>query len=281
MSSQAGFSLLEMLVSTTILLIVFAMVGTAFLHSRKISLCRRLEVDTLQNARIAIDEMTRTFRAIGFHRDKKNGQVALIEAAPFQIIFNADLSDSYDVLPPAIPLTFLYDAGSYVTPLQHYTSGAEMYRWTLDTNEDGLVDRHDVKDNAEERLTPNPDDMVLNRECYGVSDTGMALGVDEQIVTGLLGPYDAEDQRSYVTPMFQYWLRDHTLGLHLLGDGDGNGKLEGDELYFDSITGLSVLKTVERIDITVTAAAPRKDPFDHLDYYRVSLTSSVFLRNMR
>jgi hypothetical protein len=66
-----------------------------------------------------------------------------------------------------------------------------------------------------------------------------------------------------------------------LGDEDGNGTLEGDELYFDSETDWDVLKSVERIDITVTAAASRKDPFDHSSFRQISLTSSVFLRNMR
>ena len=279
--SQGGFSLLEMLVSATIMLILFAMVAAAFLQTRKISLRRQLEVETLQNARIALDEMIRTFRAIGFQRDQVRGQVALIEAAPFQVIFNANLRDEYDVLPPETVLSFLYNAEDYITPMQNYSTGAEMYRWTFDTNEDGLVDKHDVKDNTEESLTPNPDDMVLNREFYGVTEKGTKLGDDEQIVMGLLGPYDAKDRPTYVTPMFQYWLRYDDLSLRLLGDDDGNGKLEGEELYFDSITEQSILESVERIDITVTAAAPRKDPFDHSSYSQVSLTSSVFLRNMR
>ena len=273
--------MLEMLVSATIMLIFFAMVATAFLQTRKISLRRQLEVETLQHARIAINEMTRNFRSIGFQRDRVHGQVALIEAAPFQIIFNANIRDEYDALPPGTPFSFLYDAGDYVTPLQNYTSGAETYRWTLDTDENGLVDKHDVKDNVEELLTPNPDDMVLNRECYGNTDAGLKSGDDEQIVLGLLGPYDAEDRKSFVTPMFQYWLRYENQRLHLLGDADGNGTLEGDELYFDSVTDPNILKYVERIDISVTAAASRKDPFDHSSYRQVKLTSSVFLRNIR
>ena len=279
--SQVGFSLLEMLVSSTILLILFAMVATAFLQTRKISLRRQLEVEALQNARIAINEMTRTFRMIGFQRDQENGQVALVEAAPFQVIFNADLRDDYDVLPAETSLSFLYDAETYITPEQEYTTGAEMYRWTLDTDEDGLVDKSDAKDNEEELLTPNPDDMVLNREFYGVTGTGPKFGVDEQIVMGLLGPYDAMDEKTYVTPMFQYWLRNDDLSLRLLGDENGNGTLEGEELYFDSVTDQNILKNVERIDISVTAAAPRKDPFDHKSYPQVRLTSSVFLRNIR
>ena len=271
--SQAGFSLLEMLVSATIMLMLFAMVATAFLQTRKISLRRQLEVENLQNARIAINEMSRTLRMIGFQRDRKNGQVALIEAAPFQMIFNADLSEDYEALLPGTALSFLYDAGDYVSPLQNYTSGAETIRWTLDSSNDGLVDKVDTNDKPEERLSPNPDDITLIREING--------GADEPIVLGLLGPYDAQDRKTYVTPMFQYWLRDGDLNLRLLGDEDGNGKLENDERYFGSVTDWNVLKYVEHIDISITAAAPRKDPFDHSSYRQVNLTSTIFLRNMR
>lgn len=292
--SQSGFSLLEMLVSATIMLMLFAMVATALLQTRKISLRRQLEVENLQNARIAIGEMSRVFRLIGFQRDRENGQAALIEAAPFQVIFNANLDGKNcagqtncnpkgkrEALPPEIMLSFLYDAGDYVTPAQNYTTGAETIRWTLDSSDDGLVDRVDTNDNVEERLTPNPDDMALIREFYSVEDGELKLGRDEQIVLGLLGPYDAQDRKTSVTPMFQYWLRYDDLILRLLGDEDGNGKLEGDELYFDSVTEQNVLKFVERIDISVTAVSPRKDPFDNSSYRQVSLRTSVFLRNMR
>ncbi len=271
--SHAGFSLLEMLVSAAIMLMLFVLVATAFLQTRKISLRRQLEVETLQNARIAINEMSRTLRMIGFQRDQTHEQVALIEAAPFQVIFNANLRDDDEALPPETALSFLYDAGDYVTPLQNYTTGAETIRWTLDSSNDGLVDKHDINDKIEERETHNPDDMTLTREING--------GNDAQIVLGLLGPYDAQDHPTYATPMFQYWLRYDDRSLRLLGDKDDSGKLEGEEYYFDSVIEQNVLKYVERIDISVTVVAPRKDPFDHTSYRQISLTSSVFLRNMR
>ena len=91
MKTDSGLTLIEVLVASTIMLFVFAMVYTAFTHTRKVFIRNQMDTEILQNARIGLDEMSRAIRMIGYRRDKAKGQVALIEAAPFQIIFNADL----------------------------------------------------------------------------------------------------------------------------------------------------------------------------------------------
>ena len=278
MRSDPGFSLVEMLISATIMLIVFGMGFTAFIQTRKISVRNHRDAEILQNARIGVDEMARTLRMIGYRRDKARGQVALIEAAPFQIIFNANLdegeplSDRKNALPPGTFIN-LYDATLYTTPLQNYTTGAETIHWTLDSRRDGIVDKNDINDNEEERsTTQNPNDMVLIKR--------VNKGRAQQITLGVLGPYDVYDQPTYVPPLFQYWVVSGNGTFSLLGDVDGNGKLEGDEFYFRSITSQAILSKVRRILVTITTESDGRDPFDRTKHRRVSLRSKVSLRTM-
>lgn len=271
MKHRPGFTLVELLVASTIMLFVFAVVYTAFIQSRKLSLRNQVDAEILQNARIGIDEMARTIRMIGYRRDRAHGQVALIEAAPFQLMFNADIYHKYSALPPESSLR-LYDATDYVSPMQNYTTRAETIRWTLDSNDDGIVDSRDTRDNKEERITTqNPNDMVLIQEING--------GYDRQITLSLLGPFDAQDYRTDIPPMFQYWLLESDNTFSLLGDSNNDGQLEEDERYFRSITSQVILQKVRRIEISVVAESDRKDPFDLTQHRQVTLNTVISLRN--
>jgi hypothetical protein len=267
-----------MLVSATIMVIVFSMVFTAFIQTRKISDRNQRDAEILQNARIGVDEIARTLRMIGYRRDTVQGQVALIEAAPFQIIFNANLdqdeplSKQKKALPPGTFIN-LYDATIYTTPMQDYATEAETIHWTLDSGGDGIVDKNDINDDEEEQSTAhNPNDMVLVKR---VNKRRV-----QQVTLGVLGPYDAHDQPTYVPPLFQYWLVSENGTFSLLGDEDDNGKLEGHELYFRSITSQTILSKIRRILVTITTESDGKDPFDRTKHRRVSLGSKVSLRNM-
>ena len=82
-------TLVELLVSMAIALMVFALVGMVFLDMKKYMLRQEIQVAMIQNARIGLDEMARLIRMAGYNCDAENGQVTLIEAAPFQLTFNA------------------------------------------------------------------------------------------------------------------------------------------------------------------------------------------------
>lgn len=267
---QSGLTLVELLIASTIMLFVFATVYTAFIQTRKVSLRNQMDTEILQNARIGLNEMARTLRMAGYQRDREHGQISLIEAAPFQIIFNADIYRKYSSLPPDASIK-LYDATDYVSPMKNYTTRAETIRWTLDTNDNGIIDKWDTNDDEEEQSTQNLNDMVLIQEING--------GNDQQITLSLLGPFDAFDQRTNIPPMFQYWLLVGSTFV-LLGDLDGNGYLEDDERYFRSITSQRILEHVQRIRITVVAESGGKDPFDPTQYRQTTLSTEVSLRNM-
>ncbi len=277
MKTESGLTLVELLVSAAIMLAVFAMVFVSFIQTRKISLRNQMDAEVIQNARIGIDEMVRTFRMIGYQRDRENEQPALIEAAPFQISFNANLDADKDALTKNSEI-LLYDATTYICATT-YLTGAETIRWTLDSGGkpnkagDGIVDSRDINDDSEEKDTAwNPNDMALIQEVNG--------GSDQQVTLGVRGPYDANDQPTYMTPMFQYWLLENDGSFTLLGDGDNDHLLTGAERYFRAITSQIILEKVRRIQITVTTESDRKDPVGRSKHRRVTLSSEVSPRNI-
>lgn len=277
MRRQTGFSLVELLIASTIMLLVLAMVYTGFIQMRKIVLRHQMDADITQYARVGIDELARTVRMIGYHRDIENGQPAIIEAAPFQLIINADLREDILTLRTSVAIPLSDGKEKYKAP-QRYATGAETIRWTLDSRDDGIVNRRDINDNKEERETSqNPNDMVLIREINGDDD--------DQITLGVRGPYDVHDEPTDLTPLFQYWVlgvdpETGRLSYLLWGDCDRNGSLEGEECYFQPITSQWILEHVHRVQITLTTESNQRDPFAPSQHRQVTLSTGVSLRNI-
>ena len=102
-----------------------------------------------------------------------------------QILMNADLTPYPDTSSTQLGLPLAYDpngsprpkplVGTAWTPATRYRTGAELIRWTLDLNNDGVVDASDlaVPDAADANRTLNPDDYELCREVYGDSTGGI------------------------------------------------------------------------------------------------------------
>jgi len=275
-----GFTLLELLISMAITLMVFAIVATVFLQMRKVSLRQEMDVAMIQEARLGVDEMARLIRMVGYDCDQKNEQPAIIEAAPFQFTFNADW-DERTPLPKQSAIPFYDGINAYRSPDVDWVSpsggtGAETIRLTLDSQNDGDVDAHDIGDNPEEQTSSNPDDMALMREVNG--ERNMALTI------GALGPYKKTmpgkaEEKTYAVPMFQYYMALSPCAMMLLGDYDCDGELTGEERYFTPLTDAAQLRGVRRVRISVTTTSERKDPFDHSTYHNMTISTEVALRN--
>jgi hypothetical protein len=271
-----GYSLVELLVAATIMLMVLAMVYTAMLQTRKIALRNEIDVEIVQHARIAVDEMARTLRLTGYGIDRPAGQFAVIEAAPFQLLFNADVNADFPAL-TSTGMVYRYDATAY-SPPRTYRTGAETIRWTLDTTDDGVVDQLDTQDDEEEQYSArNPNDMVLIQEVNGGNDRQMALHV--------LGPYDGQGQPTGRIPLFQYWLTGEDPASHqptffLWGDCNGNRQLDPNEVAFRPLTSQWLLNHLHRVQITVTTESDQPDPLNPTQRRQVTLTTEVGLRNM-
>ena len=276
--STQGFTLLELLISMAITMMVFVMVATVFLQMRKVSRRQEMDVAMIQEARIGVAEMARLIRMAGYHRDNEHEQPAIIEAAPFQLTFNADLSSEFQALPSKamIPLDGL---NSYVAPETPFETGAETIRLTLDSDDDGDIEPDDIDDNNNpaEELTENPDDLTLVKEING--------RYDRQLTIGARGPYyanrpgHAADRKTNLTPMFQYYMATSSCSVLLLGDANCDGELTGNERYFPPLTDASQLRGLRRVRISVTTTSERKDPFDHATYHEMTISTEVALRN--
>ena len=277
-SLTQGFTLLELLISMAITMMVFAIVATVFLQMRKVSRRQEMDVAMIQEARIGVAEMARLIRMAGYRRDSEHGQPAIIEAAPFQLTFNADISKDFEALPKnsMIPLDSVND---YVSPDQAFETGAETIRLTLDSDDDGDIEPDDIDDNHNpaEELTENPDDLTLVKEING--------RYDRQLTIGVRGPYyanrpgQAADRKTNLTPMFQYYMATSSCAVMLLGDANCDGELTGDERYFTPLTDAAQLRGLRRVRISVTTASERKDPFDHATYHEMTISTEVALRN--
>ncbi|GAK53690.1 type IV pilus assembly protein PilW [Candidatus Moduliflexus flocculans] len=278
--STRGFTLLELLISMAITVGVFAIVATVFLQMRKVSARQEMDVAMIQEARLGVDEMARLIRMVGFNRDVQHGQPAIIEAAPFQFTFNVDWQGDAPLLPgSSIPL---YDGiNAYLSPNVYFKgplvgrTGAETIRLTLDSRNDGDVDSDDIGDNPEEQTTQNPDDMALMKEINGKKNVSLTIGA--------LGPYKkskpGEEKKTNAPPMFQYYMAISPCSVILHGDANCDGELTGDERYFSSITDQNQLRGLRRVRISVTTTSERKDPFDHVTYHDMTISTEVSLRH--
>jgi type II secretory pathway pseudopilin PulG len=270
-ASAQGFTLLETLIVTVLFTALLMVSFEFFQQHQKIYFRYRNDTEILQNARMALDAICSDLRVAGYHLDRQQNQPIFIEAAPFQIILNADKDPGEPVLIQN-GFVMLSNGTRYINS-QNYTTGAETIRWTLDSNDDGLIDNRDIDDNPEERASRfNDSDFVLIRELNG--------GPDQQVALYLRGPIDAKNNPTYVPPLFQYWILSPGGSLTLWGDTNGNGSLEGNEIYFSSITSQSILEKIKRITVTVSVESDEWDPFRNPPGHRqVILTSEVALRN--
>jgi hypothetical protein len=280
-----GFTLIEFLITTFVVavaLLVSMMIAGAMSKQMRTEQNR---IGAQDNARVAIEEITRLLRGAGSQTDQSRGQSRFVFAGPFTVSFNANLMPlvdpdgtglpmavDVDLADPSVPL----DAGQTYTPPRTFATGAETIVLTLDSNRDGYLNSSDASDDEEED-SDNPRDFVLKSFIYG-SD-GAANTVEESGIAVLRGPL-ADNSGVYPAPLFQYWLDtddDRTTPPELHGDTDGNGALSQSEIAGMVPVPDAALAEIEIVDVTTTAEAERStDP----DYYQpTELRSSVSFRN--
>jgi len=190
-----GFSLIEMLISVLIFTIVMAIVYTYLLRTKKHVISSEQELEAAENAQAAIQALKKDLLRIGLGRDSENEQPKLLRCSPYDIIFVADLdrdhanaTDRYGAYVNGMP-----DDGSYTdfVPIRPYVTnpgdwgwdtsveygslniGAEIVRYSLDFNQNGLIDGGDVENaiaaqmDAEITHNQNPRDFWLMKEWWG------------------------------------------------------------------------------------------------------------------
>src|SRR5512134_2725795 len=177
-----GFTLVELMITLVILGVVMVVLSTIIYTAARSKAQTSNSLDSSQLTRVAVDLIARDLRNAGYEADRTypvtpQQPIAYIDS--MQVLMVANLNDTPLIGPDAYnpagnPQPFPL-AGTAWTPPVTYTTGAEIVRWTFDTNNDGQVNASDVADpdGVEARRTPNPNDFVLVREVYGDSTGGL------------------------------------------------------------------------------------------------------------
>jgi hypothetical protein len=240
-----------------ITLVIFAVVAvtvTLVLHNSAKSKQRTsMRIESEQSARAAIDLLSRDIRTAGYgvDTDFSPPQPAIAYVDSQEIILAQNQSPyPENAVGPLAPLAYNpvanprprpLDGTVYAPPIR-YRTGAELIRYTLDLNNDGVVDASDVSapQGADAAATANPSDYVLVRQVYGDSTNNVANdngGVTERVAL-VRRPGDAG-----VPPLFRVWMR-------------------GSSTPWDWSSGpvpQNQLQDIQRIELNVTAAASRPD----------------------
>lgn len=177
---SAGFTMVEMLITITVLAAVMAVVMAVMTMTSRSKVSSSNAIESTQAARVGLEMMARDLRTAGYGADLSypgTPQPAIAYIDSMQVLLCADLSGAfagardttaYD--PAGSPRPYPLN-GTPWAPAVKYRTGAEIIRWTLDVNNDGVVNASDVAstNGVDAQRTPNPNDYVLVRQVYGDS----------------------------------------------------------------------------------------------------------------
>ncbi len=247
-SGRGGFTLVELLIGTLIAAIVITVAFQVLVGERRSAEARREEMNAQQNLRVSIDRLTRDLRMAGFGVDEFLNQPRFLDAGPWQVAFNGDITSGVGG-DPAMDSTMqikltggaTYSAGDYpgenLGAEPSYSGGAETIVLGLDSNFDGLFDGDD------EFTDSNcPNDFAIYRGVNGLRT--------ERLAYGLRGP-DAYPDGALPPPLFQYWGDFGGAGLSLWGDGNGDGSLSQAEIGAIDAVSVAELSNILYVELSV------------------------------
>jgi len=249
--SAAGFTLVEMLVTLAIFALVAVTVTLVLMTSAKSKQSTVQRIESEQGARAAVDLMARDIRSAGYGTDMDSApsQPAIAYVDSREIILSENQSPYPDPAlsaplaynPAGNPKPFPLNATAWTPPMR-YNTGAELIRYTLDVNNDGVVDANDVASavGADAAATPNPNDYVLVRQVYGDMTGGVAgnNGGTAERVALVRRPGDVG-----VPSMYTVYMKGQTTPYDW-----ANGPVP-----------VNQLQNIQRIELAVTATASRPD----------------------
>jgi len=200
-TARDGFSLVELMITLVLLAIVVAVIATVLIGSERSKASTEGRLEAQQNGRSVSDIIAADLRTAGFETDTDASppQPPFAYVDSIEIIINANLNvgianagAGQDTLatkvypravnPGASPLPPRLSSTSW-TPAMTYGTGAESIRYTLDLNDDGIVDAADqaVALASEAQRTANPNDYVIARVRYGLWSDGTNNGNKEKV----------------------------------------------------------------------------------------------------
>ena len=181
-----GFSMVELMITLTVLAVVMIALSTVMYTAARSKAATANRIESSQGGRVALDLLARDLRSAGYGADNDYSTpqppIAYIDST--QVLINENMLPYPDTTGngPSAPLA-LNPAGTSLprplvastwTPPIRYRTGAETIRWTLDLNNDGAINGGDLSTaaGADAQRTANPNDFVLAREVWGDSTAG-------------------------------------------------------------------------------------------------------------
>jgi len=251
-STSYGFTLVELMVTLVVFAVVAVTITMVLMTSAKSKQRTSQHIESAQAARAAVDLMARDIRTAGYGIDTDTAppQKAIAYVDSTEIILSENLQPYPDAANGhTAPLAYNpndaqrphpLDGTAYAPPTRYHT-GAELIRYTLDVNNDGVVDANDVASplGADAAATPNPSDYVLVRQVYGDSTGNVANsnGPTTENIALVRSP------GAGVPPLFNVYMR-------------------GSSTPWDWSAGavpVNQLQNITRVELQVTATSSRPD----------------------
>jgi prepilin-type N-terminal cleavage/methylation domain-containing protein len=255
--NERGFTLLELMIALFVGALLILISYDVLTSQKRTGDAQNQIVSAQQNASVALESLERELRQAGLNIDDFDSQPIFIDAAPYQVIFNADISSGIYGVPAmnrteSVPLHdgTRYSPGSYpgenLGARQRYNNGAETIRYTLDRDGNGIVSSSDRY--AE---TQNPADYALSRE-----ENGNRI---DMIAYGLRGRENYPDGQ-IPQPVFKYWGDFNGTGtVTLWGDNNNDGQLNQAEVAALIAVPQNRLKKIIDVEVSIEAESPNME----------------------
>jgi prepilin-type N-terminal cleavage/methylation domain-containing protein len=286
---DAGFTLIEIMLSMVVIGFVLISVAGIFALYQKGSAKTRDYSEAQQNSRAALDCITDHLRQAGSQTDYFRGQRPIVHAGPYQVALNADIDNgrTIDGLAPLVainpavtPNTVPAGGSTIYAPSSMFDSDAETIVFSLDSNADGRINAGDQGDDIEED-GENRNLFVMKKYTYGFD--GGRNEVRDANIAIVRGPNLAPTW-TIPQPLFQYWY-DHddnpASDNRLWGDTDLSGELDDKEALAITDMPNNLLSQIRRIKVTAISESDRYDSNYETNggYLDVTMTSEVYVRN--
>lgn len=228
---QAGFTLVELLISLVIAGIISIGVFDIYLSFFQSTERQDQVLEMQQNARVAIDDLERDLRLAGVDVTRNDGvlpnQAVFAYGAPYEIIFNANVDGTRGGIKRSASPSSIPFGGAVTTPFYAPAVDyplAETIRWTLDSSNDGIIGADDKMN------TDNPNLYRLTRQVYGINGAGNSNGPESATASeGVRGP-EVYSDGSRPPVLFQYWIKEWDANTNRAADAsediNGNGVLD-------------------------------------------------------
>ncbi len=271
-ASRRGFTLIELMITLTVLAVVMIVLTTVMFTAARSKTSTANRLESSQSGRVAVDMLARDLRSAGYGADldyTASPQPPFAYVDSMEILINGNFQPYPDALhqaplaydPAGSPRPIKLNGTSWQPPVK-YRTGAEIVRWTLDANNDGAVTNADraTPTGLIASTTVNPDDYVLIRQVYGdsVGNVAGANGGTSESVALVRKPGETG-----IPPMFTVYLQ---------GIADpwnwANGPVPA-----------SRLRDIERVEVRVVS--PSAKPDWRGNYSESTLSTEIYsIRNV-